>query len=160
MKAMIEEIKGLPDHVFGVKVTGEVTEADLKDVLLPGLQRLSDTHGAIQYLLHLETDVENFTAGAWVQDLLAGIKHLTEWKKIAVVTPEEGVRKFTEAFSVLAPGESRGFGPDRLDEAKAWVSVIEEETGKASGGWSLKHVLLALAGVALAGGLLRRFRAR
>lgn len=157
---MIEEIKELPDHVFGVRVTGEVTEAELKNVLLPGLQRLSEKHGAIQYLLHLETNVNNFTAGAWVQDMLAGIKHLTEWKKIAVVTPQEGVREFTEVFSVLAPGESRGFGPDRLDEAKAWVSVIEEEPPKPVGGWSFKHVAIALLGAAIAGGLLRKIRKR
>lgn len=158
---MIEEIKELPDHVFGVRVTGEVTEADLKDVLLPGLQRLSDAHGVIHYLLHLETDVENFTAGAWVQDMLAGIKHFTEWKKIAVVTPQRGVRKFTGAFSVVAPGEARGFGPGQLDEAIAWVSEIRVAEKKASGGWwSFRHVAVVLAGVAIAGGLLKKIRSR
>ncbi|WP_353197806.1 STAS/SEC14 domain-containing protein [Parapedobacter defluvii] len=157
---MIDEIKELPDHVLGVKVTGEVTAADLKGVLLPGLQRLADSYGSIHYLLHLETEVENFTAGAWVQDMLAGIKHFTQWKKIAIVTPQRGVQKFTDAFSAVVPGEARGFGADRLDEAVAWVSDDRDNAIKKRQGWSFKHVALALAGLLIARRVLKKIRLR
>ena len=120
---MLTPIENLPPHVFGVKAIGEVTADDLKDVLLPGLEALTDKYDEIYYLLLLETKVEDFTAGAWVQDAIAGVKHLTKWKKMAIVTAQESVESFTNAFSYITPGEAKGFDLDQLDEAIAWVSL-------------------------------------
>ncbi len=120
---MLTVIQDLPPHVFGVRAKGEIDKKDLETVLLPGLQKLVDTHNEIYYLLVLETDVQNWTAGAWVQDMKAGIKHFTKWTKIAVVTPQRGVEVFTDIFSFVTPGEAKGFGADEEDAAKAWVSA-------------------------------------
>ncbi len=119
---MLTAIDHLPPHIFGVKATGEVTADDLKEVLLPGLQYLSETYHEIYYLLVLETDVANFTAGAWFQDLLAGIKHFSEWKKMAIVTNQTAVEKFTDGFSAIAPGEAKGFTLNELDSAIEWLN--------------------------------------
>jgi len=118
---MLTEITGLPEHIFGVRATGEVDSDDLKNVLLPGLKRTADRFGEIRYLLVLETDVKNFTAGAWVQDAKAGLQNFTKWKKIAVVSHEKGVEWFTDIFTVATPGSSKGFKPEELEEAKAWL---------------------------------------
>jgi len=118
---MLTEITGLPDQVFGVRATGEVTSDDLKNVLLPGLKRTADRFNEIRYLLVLETDVKNFTAGAWVQDAKAGLQNFTKWKKIAVVSHEKGVEWFTDVFTVVTPGSSKGFKPDEIEEAKKWL---------------------------------------
>jgi len=118
---MLAEITGLPDQVFGVRATGEVTSDDLKNVLLPGLKRTADRFNEIRYLLVLDTDIKNFTAGAWLQDAKAGLQNFTRWKKIAVVTAEKGVEWFTDIFTVATPGSSKGFKPTEIEEAKAWV---------------------------------------
>lgn len=119
---MLERINGLPDFVVGIKATGEVTKEDLETVLIPALDQQVEKYDAIHYLLHLETDVQNWDFGAWVSDAKVGLKHLTKWKKIAVVSGQEGVQKFTDIFSKLTPGEARGYAPDQLETAKAWVS--------------------------------------
>jgi len=118
---MLTEITGLPDNIFGVRATGEVDSDDLKNVLLPGLKRTSDKFGEIRYLLVLDTDVKNFTAGAWVQDAKAGLKNFTKWEKIAVVTTEKGVEWFTDIFTIATPGASRGFKSEELQEAIDWL---------------------------------------
>ena len=118
---MLTEITGLPDNVFGVRATGEVTSEDLKNVLLPGLKRTADRFDEIRYLLVLETDVKNFTAGAWVQDAKAGLQNFTKWKKIAVVSHEKGVEWFSDVFTIATPGSSKGFKPEEIEEAKAWL---------------------------------------
>ncbi|MCX2574196.1 SpoIIAA family protein [Pedobacter sandarakinus] len=120
---MLTEITGLPDYIFGVRATGEVTSNDLKDVLLPGLSRTADRFGEIRYLLVLETEVKNFTAGAWIQDAKAGLKNFTKWKKIAVVSQEKGVEWFTDVFTIATPGQSKGFKPEELEQAKAWLAA-------------------------------------
>lgn len=122
---MLTSIKGLPPYVFGVTASGTVSKEDIEDVLLKGLQKLVDSYGEIYYLLVLETGVGNFTAGSWIEDIKAGIKHFTRWKKIAVVTDQAGVEKFTDIFSFAVPGESRGYKLDELEEAMQWISVKE-----------------------------------
>jgi len=119
---MLTEITGLPDSIFGVRATGEVDSKDLKNVLLPGLQRTAERFNEIRYLLVLETAVKNFTAGAWIQDAKAGLENFTKWKKIAVVSPEKGVQWFTDAFTFVTPGSAKGFGPDEIEEAKTWLT--------------------------------------
>jgi len=118
---MLTKIKDLPDYVFGVTASGTVSADDLKDVLLPGLQEVSDRFGKIRYLLVLETEVKNFTFGAWIQDAKAGIQNFTNWEKIAVVSVEKGVEWFTDAFRFFTPGTSKGFSPDEIEEAKQWL---------------------------------------
>lgn len=120
---MLTEITGLPENIFGVRATGEVDSDDLKNVLLPGLKRTADRFDEIRYLLVLETDVKNFTAGAWVQDAKAGLQNFTKWKKIAVVSAEKGVEWFTDIFTVATPGSSKGFKPEEIEDAKNWLSA-------------------------------------
>ncbi len=120
---MLSIITDTPSHVFGVTAIGEVTADDLKNTLLPGLQGLEERQNEIYYLLVLETEVGNFTAGAWFQDMVAGLKHFTKWTKIAVVTDQIAVEKFTDAFSYITPGEAKGYKLSELAEAKAWLAI-------------------------------------
>lgn len=122
---MLTIIPNLPDHVFGVRASDQVTQDDLKQVLLPGLEALSARYKEIYYLLVLETNVQNFTAGAWIQDLIAGVKHLTQWKKMAIVTDQKVVEKFTDIFSYVSPGEAKGYELSELPQAIDWLSIKE-----------------------------------
>ncbi len=120
---MLTKIPDLPPYVLGVRATGEVTAHDLENLLVPGLQELVDKYDEIHYLLVLDTGVGNFTAGAWIQDMKVGIKHFTKWKRIAVVTEQSAVETFTDMFSFVVPGVSRGFTHAQLGEAVHWVSA-------------------------------------
>ncbi len=120
---MLQIIDDLQEHVFGIRATGDVTLVEIESVLVPGLENLSDTFGEIYYILVLETKVENFSAGAWVRDMILSLKHFTKWKKIAVVTNQLAVKKFTDAFNYIAPGQAKGFALNDLDEALIWVSL-------------------------------------
>ena len=52
---MLSRIQHLPDHVFGIRASGEVTADDLKNTLLPGLEALKDKYNEIYYILICET---------------------------------------------------------------------------------------------------------
>lgn len=143
---MLKEIKGMPPHVFGIKASGKVTQADMDNVLLPGLDELVTRTGQISYLLVLDTDVQSFTAGAWWKDMIAGLKHFAKWQRIAVVTDQKPVAVFTDLFELAVPGNSKGFTHAQLDEAKAWVA---QEKTKPIG--PKAHALIDYA---LVGGLL------
>lgn len=119
---MIETLSSLPANVAGFRATGEVTQDDFKNVVFPQVEKLVEQQGELNYLLLLDTDVSNFTAGAWFQDVLLGLKNLTNWNRAAIVSDSEAVIKFTDAFSVLAPGEYKGYKKQEFEQAVSWVS--------------------------------------
>ena len=118
---MLQFINDLPDDVVGIHAIGEVTKEDFDKVLIPKIDDLSKRQGEIKYLLVLETDVSNFTLAAWWKDLVMGLKHFTEWKRIAVVSDQKGVEWFTDAFKFFIPGNSKGFALSELEEAVEWI---------------------------------------
>ena len=120
---MLQFINDLPDNVVGIHAIGEVTKDDFETVLIPKLDDLAKRQGEIHYILVLETEVQNFTLGAWWDDLKVGLKHFTKWKKIAIVTDQKAVEWFTSnVFKFIAPGQSKGFPLGQLDEAVKWVT--------------------------------------
>jgi hypothetical protein len=112
----------MPSHVAAFRATGEVTKQDYETVVVPLVDAVTTKHGHIHFLLVLETNVSNITLGAWWEDILMGLKKFTKWKKIAIVSPQEWVDKFSTVFSALVPGESKGFAPDEMETAKVWVA--------------------------------------
>ena len=120
---MLQLIEDLPAHVVGVRAVNAVTEEDYKKVLLPALEALSKTTGKINLIIVLETNVSNYTLGAWANDLKAGFMYFTKWHRIAIVSDQKLVRTFTNAFSFIAPGEYKGFPMAGLSIAKQWVAA-------------------------------------
>lgn len=120
---MLTVLHDLPPHVLGIRATGAVTKQDLDEVLKPALDALYNRTGKINYLLLLETNVSNFTLGAWIDDMILGLKHFTHWNRIAIVTNEKLVEKFSDAFTFMVPGQSKGFTLSELVDAKEWVSA-------------------------------------
>jgi len=119
---MLQFIKDLPDHVVGIRAMGEVNKEDYEKVLIPRMEELVRRQGEIDYLLVLETDVQNFSAAAWFEDLKLGLKNFTKWRKIAIVTDQKSVIWFSDMFSHFIPGQARGFHLTELEHAINWVS--------------------------------------
>jgi len=119
---MIQLLEDLPENIVGFKATGDVTESDFKETVLPNVQKLVDKTDTLNYLLVLDTSIAHFTAAAWWQDALLGIKNLTKWHRAAIVTDVEAIRAFTSIFSVLIPGEFKGFKHEDLQEAINWTA--------------------------------------
>lgn len=145
---MLEKIQALPPHVFGVRASGDISGKDIIEVLLPGLEDLSSQYGEIHYLLILNTPVNDFNVSAWFQNMLAGVKHLHEWKKMAIVTDEESVRTFTDMASKLIPGVAKGFSHAEVGAAVAWLST--KPTGKRP----MEKLALVTLSAVLAAGLI------
>lgn len=120
---MIRQLKEIPDNVVAFEATGEVTKEDFTDIVFPAVEEAVKKYEELNYLLLLNTELKNFTAAAWMQDALLGLKNLSKWRRVAIVTNEEAIRQFTDVFSVLVPGEFRGFEKARLQEAIRWAGI-------------------------------------
>ncbi|QJD97484.1 STAS/SEC14 domain-containing protein [Mucilaginibacter robiniae] len=120
---MLQFINDLPEHVVGIHAIGEVTKEDYDKVLVPRLEDLAKRQGEINYLIVLETNVQNFALGTWFQDLKLALKHFTKWKKVAIVTDQHSIEwTASNIVNYLLPGHSKGFSLDKLDEAVKWIA--------------------------------------
>jgi hypothetical protein len=118
---MIEQIKNLPTNMVGFRSTGEVKKEDF-DLVIEEVRKIVDRTGKLNYLLFLDNSPADFTFGAWMQDAFLGIQNITKWNRAAIVSDSDAVIKFTNAFSILMPGEFKGFHKNDLQEAIDWTS--------------------------------------
>lgn len=122
---MIEKIDA-PENVAAFRAKGTVTAEDYKNVLAPEVSKLAERINEINFLFVIDTYIENFTAAAWMQDALLGLKNLGKWNRAAIVTDSSRAISFTNGFSYLVPGEFRGYKKNDFHEALRWVSTGEE----------------------------------
>ena len=125
---MIEKLQNIPANMVGFRATGAVTKDDFTEIIIPEVEKMVDKTGKLNYMLVLDTSPKEFTAGAWLQDALLGLKNLTKWNRAAIVTDSELIHNFTTVFSALMPGEFRGFNKIDMEIAVDWVSEKSDET--------------------------------
>jgi hypothetical protein len=119
---MLEIIFGMPENVVAVDARGKVTGEDYENVLVPLIEGKLRTFDKIRVLYVLGTYFDSFTAGAMWDDTKIGLKHLTAYERIAVVTNVNWVAGAVKFFSFMMPCPVRVFGNDSLHQAKEWIS--------------------------------------
>jgi SpoIIAA-like len=119
---MIELHNDLPSYVAAFTASGAVTKADYENVLIPRIEEVYKQHGHIHFLFELKTDVGNFTVNAWWKDLLIGLKHFSNWKRMAIVSDQKFVNEISSALSFVLPGKTKGFSLENIADARIWVA--------------------------------------
>lgn len=119
---MVDVITDVAPHVTAFRVSGTVTREDYELVIKPLVDKMAKTEDKIHFLLLIDTDISNFTSGAILQDLWVGLKNITKWHRMAIVSNQKMVQNFTDAASFPLPGEAKGFPIAQLEEAKTWVA--------------------------------------
>ena len=119
---MIEIISDLPDHVLGVQTHGEVTAEDYKNVLVPAIDAVLTKHKRVRLLYVFGKDFDGFTGGAAWEDAKVGMKHLTAFQRVAVVSDTDSIRTMVKAFGFALPGEVRVYPADQLPAAREWIA--------------------------------------
>ena len=127
---MLQIMEDLPAHVVGVRALGHVNKDDYEQTLVPAIEKVARDFGEINFLMLFETDVKNFTYGAWMQDAKMSLKHFAKWNKIAIVTDQKVIEKISHIFNFISPAEAKGFPVSDVELAKAWVAAPKEVTDK------------------------------
>ena len=123
---MLKVIEDLPDHVVGIRASGQVTAEDYQNVLVPEIEKRLSRHWRLRLLYVFGRDFEDFSAAAAWEDAKVGMRHFTHFERIAVVSDVEWLRRMVKVFGVLLPGEVRVFENSGLKEATAWISEPSE----------------------------------
>lgn len=119
---MIYHLHNLPSNIVGFNAIGKITEKDFSEIVLPKVKALIDKKEQLNYLLVHETTTINFTIDSWMADAMMGIKNVTKWNRVAIVSNGEAIRNFTNFFSNFRPAEFKGFEHKDMQKAIDWVA--------------------------------------
>lgn len=120
---MVEQIEDMPKGTVGFHASGEVTREDYRQVLVPALRDAVEA-GEVR-MLYIADGKFEMDGGAVLEDAKTGLKlgvgHLSAWKRTAVVTDVDWVRRAIRSFGWMAPGEVKVWDLDGLAEAREWI---------------------------------------
>jgi SpoIIAA-like len=121
---MIERMD-MPAGTIGLRASGKLTRDDYRGTLEPVLREATDA-GEMR-LLFVLTDFDGLEPGAWIDDLKTGLEigmgRRSAWKRFAMLTDTEWIRRGTDMFAWMIPGELFVGDPEQLEEAKRWVAA-------------------------------------
>ena len=118
---MLKPIDLAADNALGFSASGEVTAEDYETVLIPAVKEILKREKKIRFLYHLGPEFTGFTAGAMWGDAKVGLRHMTAWERIALVTDVGWLRKSVSLISFALPGEIKLFANENLAAAIRWV---------------------------------------
>jgi hypothetical protein len=121
---MVERIEEMPAGTIGFKVVSDLTGDDYREQIEPALAEAAEK-GDVRLLFEIDSNF-GMSAGAVMEDAKTGLKlglgHMKAWKRTAIVTDVDWIRKAIKAFGFMAPGEVRVFEPAELGAAKIWIA--------------------------------------
>ncbi len=132
---MVERFEEMPAGTLGFLLSGKVTRDEYHELLAP-VHTALERGERLRYLVATAPDFHGLDLGALWEDVKAagsvGLKHYSDWERIAVVTDKEWMRNAIAAFGWVSPGELRIFEPDQLEDAKAWLAADLTTSAPAS----------------------------
>ena len=119
---MLKILENLPNNVLGVSGEGKITGRDYETVLIPAIAEKFKTNKKLRMLYHLGVNFTGFDLSAMLDDAKMGMKHLSAWDRIAMVSDHEMINTFAKFFGHMLSCELRIFKNAELGEAKKWVA--------------------------------------
>jgi SpoIIAA-like len=122
---MVEKIEDMPAGTIGFRASGKLTPEDYREVLVPTLREAVEA-GEVRMLFVL-SDFEELEPRAWLEDAKTGLelgflKH-SAWKRSAIVSDAEWVKKAFRLFAWMTPGEVKVYELAEEAAARTWVAA-------------------------------------
>ena len=119
---MLKIIDNLPDNVLGISAEGKITGSDYETILIPAVEEKLKTQKKVRMIYHLGDTFTGFDLNAILDDAKIGMKHLSAWGKIALVSDHEMINTFAKFFGYMLSCEIRIYKNSELEEAKKWIT--------------------------------------
>lgn len=120
---MIEVLPKSEGKTLGVRLTSKATAEDYEKIFVPALESLIKEHGKVRCLYFMDEGFQGWELGAMWDDAKFGIKHKSDFEKIAVVGGPKWAEWCNKIASHLVSGEMKTYPVDQLDDAWSWVKA-------------------------------------
>ncbi len=120
---MFKAISNLPGGAVGFEAHGQVTEAERRAVLEPGIESALELSGKVRLLYVAASDFAGYDRGGLYDDAVFGTRHFADFEKIAFVADEGPYDRAVKAMDGLIPAEVRVFAIAEIGAARAWLAA-------------------------------------
>ncbi len=118
---MLEVMPESTGKILWLRASGKLTDEDYREVFIPRLEAVIKEWGKVRLLFHLDPDFAGWELGAMWDDLKLGLKHRSDFEKMALVGAPAWADALTKLFAHFMPGEVRTFLREHLAEAWIWL---------------------------------------
>lgn len=119
---MVELLTDLPAYVAAYKASGAISQEEYKATVMARVDEVAAKYGKINFLVQLETGMENYSIGAFIDYVKVSFEHFTKWERMAIVSDQHWVRKAYDILSYIVHGQIRTYELKDIELAKAWVA--------------------------------------
>ena len=120
---MVELLHDFPAHVAAYRASGAISKEEYEELVVSRVNEVALSFNKINFLVLLETDIDNYSIGSFFDYLKVSFEHFFKWNRMAIVSDQKSVRTFYDTLSPLVHGEVRGYTHHDYHEAKKWVSA-------------------------------------
>ncbi len=117
---MIETLNGFPPDTIAVKVSGLVSATDYDLVIVPAVERMLKDHDRVRVYYEI-APFTGISFGAIWKDFWVGVRHLSRWKRVAVVTDIPWIKRMVQTLGLVLPGATKVFEITEAAEARGWL---------------------------------------
>ena len=122
---MFKLIDDMLPGVLAVEATGKVTHEDYKNVLIPRAEAMM-AKGPIDMLYVIGNDFTGYELQALWDDSAFGVKHWSDFRRVAVVGDQAWLHAAVALFKPFFPCEVRLFSLSDLPAAKGWIKDAQK----------------------------------
>ncbi len=124
------EILEQDGNIVCLQATGKLTHDDYQQVLIPRLEQVIKEHGKARILFAMGEEFHGWELEAMWDDAKFGMKHRTDFEKLAVVGSPKWLEWATKIAAIVVSGEVRTFPPGQLAEAQSWIKTPIQAAAK------------------------------
>lgn len=110
------------DLVLALEAEGKVTGDDYQSLVIPAIETKLRQYKKIRLLYELGHEFSGFDLKAMWEDFKLGLKHWTDFEKIALVSDIQWIRRVTQLIGFILPYPVEVFHNNQLSQAQEWVS--------------------------------------
>ncbi|MBL4855063.1 MAG: STAS/SEC14 domain-containing protein [Robiginitomaculum sp.] len=114
-------LEGFPNDVIAVEAEGIITAQDYEDTLRPLVEAKKKRHDQLKMLFVADEGFQSYTSGAMWEDTKFGLMHLSDLKKLALVSDLGWMRTAIRLFGPLMPAKVRVFHTHEYEDAAKWI---------------------------------------
>jgi hypothetical protein len=118
---MLERLAS-PENVLAFRAVGKVEASDYDYTLDPAVGDMLKSQDELRFVYVLGEDFEGYSLAAVWEDTKLGVGHVSQWKRIAVVSNHDWVRHALGMFGWMVPGEVKVFPLEAQTSALEWAA--------------------------------------
>ena len=119
-EAAIRILQRSAGNILGIKVCAKVRAVDYDTILVPAIEALIEQHGAMNMLVDMNDFAGAEIAAVW-EDFKVGIRHMKDFKKVAVVGDQKWVEWMSRLMDPVTGFEIKSYLSADIEAAWDWL---------------------------------------